>query len=156
MSSVAAATGLLVDANLLVLVVVGSVNRDRIETRQYTRSDYDLLLRVLDQFNPLYTVPHVLAEVSNLTDLSGPEQARARSILKETISLLNEAEIPSARAAEDRLYPKLGLVDAAIGAVARANKCAVLTDDLDLYVLLSRDEVVTFNFTHLRAGAWGI
>jgi predicted nucleic acid-binding protein len=114
------------------------------------------LLRVLDQFNRLYTVPHVLAEVSNLTDLSGHERSQARSVLKETISLLNEAEMPSARAAEDRLYSKLGLVDAAISAVARANHCAVLTDDLDLYVLLSHDQVDAINFTHLRERAWGV
>ncbi len=160
MTSVAAATGLLVDTNLLVLFVVGTVNRNRIETfkrtRQYTKSDYDLLLRVLAQFNPLFTVPHVLAEVSDLTDLSGPEQARARSVLKGTISLLNEAEVPSARAAEDRFYPKLGLVDAAIGVVARANHCAVLTDDLDLYLLLSSDGIDAENFSHLRARALGV
>jgi predicted nucleic acid-binding protein len=152
--------GLLVDTNLLVLFAVGAVNRDRIETfkrtRQYTKADYDLLLRVLVKFKHLYTVAHVLAEVSNLTDLPGSERHRARWVLKETISLLNETEMPSARAADDRLYQDLGLVDAAIGAVARVHNCAVLTDDLDLYVLPSRDKVNVFNFTHLRAQSWGM
>ena len=68
------AAGLLVDTNLLVLLVVGSVNRDRIETfkrtSKYTKADYDLLTRVLGAFQKIYTVAHVLAEVSNLTDLS--------------------------------------------------------------------------------------
>ena len=67
--------GLLVDTNLLVLYVVGGVNRNRIDTfkrtTRYTKSDYDLLLRVIAKFNPLYAVAHVLAEVSNLTDLPG-------------------------------------------------------------------------------------
>jgi predicted nucleic acid-binding protein len=160
MNPLATATGLFVDTNLLVLFVVGSVNRNRIETfkrtRQYTKSDYELLLRVLAKLNPLYTVPHVLAEVSDLTDLSGAERSQARVVLKATISLLNEAEMPSARATEDRLYPKLGLADAAIGAVARANHCAVLTDDLDLFLLLSHDKVNAVNFAHLRERAWGI
>ena len=57
------------------------------------------------------------------------------------------------RAAEDALYQDLGLVDAAIGAVARANGCAVLTDDLGLYLRLSHDKVPVFNFTHLLAEA---
>ena len=69
--------GLLVDTNLLVLFTVGTVNRDRIEifkrTSRYTKPDFDLLLRVLAKFNKLYTVAHVLAEVSNLTDLPGAE-----------------------------------------------------------------------------------
>jgi predicted nucleic acid-binding protein len=154
----ATSTGLLVDTNLLVLFAVGTVNRDRIETfkrtRQYTKTDYDLLVRVLAKFEPLYTVAHVLAEVSNLTDLPGPERLQARSVLKKTISVLNEAEMSSTRAAEDRLYQDLGLVDAAIGAVARAHHCAVLTDDHDLYVRLIQDNVNVFNFTHMRARAW--
>ena len=62
--------------------------------------------------------------------LPGPERLKARLVLKETISVLDEAEMSSTRAAEDRLYQDLGPVDAAIGAVARPNRCAALTDDL--------------------------
>ena len=152
--------GLLVDTNLLVLFAVGTVNRDRIEifkrTRQYAKSDFDLLLRVLEKFRTLYTVAHVLAEVSNLTDLPGTEGQQAKRVLKQTISLLSEVEISSARAAEDRHYQKLGLVDAAIGVVARAHNCTVLTDDFDLCQLLSHDKVNVLNFTHLRQQDWGI
>jgi predicted nucleic acid-binding protein len=160
MISAAAGDGLLVDTNLLVLFAVGTVNRHRIEmfkrTRQYTKADYDLLLRVLDKFNTRYTVAHVLAEVSNLTDLPGAEGQQARRVLKETISLLSEVELSSALAAEDRHYQKLGLVDAAISAAARAHNCTALTDDFDLYHLLSRDKVNVLNFTHLRAREWGV
>jgi predicted nucleic acid-binding protein len=148
------ARGLLVDTNLLVLWAVGAVNRDRIgtfkRTSQYTEADYDLLLRLLADFKTLYTVPHVLAEVSNLADLRGAERRQARRFLKETISLLTEAEIPSARAAEDVLYPELGLVDAAIGAVARTHNCTVLTDDFDLHRLLVHQKVNVIYFTYLR------
>jgi len=144
------AAGLLVDTNLLVLFVVGSVNRDRIETfkrtRKYSKADYDLLIRVLDR-RKIYTVPHVLAEVSNLTDLAGAEKALSRSVLKETISLLDEVQIPSTRAAEDRLYWNLGLTDAAIGGVARTHNCNVLTDGLDLYLELTPDRINVWNFT---------
>lgn len=153
-------TGLFVDTNLLVLFTIGAVNRDRIEqfkrTRQYTKTDYDLLLRVLGKFKTLYTVAHVMAEVSNLTDLSGPERLQARQVLKEALSVLNETEMPSTRAADDLLYQRHGLVDAAIAAVVRDYRCAVLTDDLDLYLSLMREQVNVFNFTHLRAAEWGI
>jgi hypothetical protein len=81
----ASARGLLVDTNLLVLFAVGTVNPNRIETfkrtSRYTKSDFDLLLRVLGKFNKLYTVAHVLAEVSNLTDLPGAEGQQARRFL---------------------------------------------------------------------------
>jgi hypothetical protein len=152
--------GLLVDANLLVLLAVGTVNRNRIETfkrtRQYTKSDYDLLVRFLGAFRRSYTVAHVLAEVSDLIDLPGAERLQARRYLRGTISLLEEIEIPSRRAAEDPVYEHLGLADAAIGAVARAKNCCVLTDDLDLYLRLSRDQINVINFAHLRAREWGV
>jgi len=151
--------GLLVDTNLLVLFAVGSVNRRRIEvfkrTRQYTIGDFELLLRVLGNRSSLYAVAHVLAEVSNLTDLPGLERHLVREILKQTISLLTEAEIASARAADEPVYPRLGLVDAAIAAVAREHKCTVLTDDLDLYLALQRDQIEVINFTHMRERVWG-
>ena len=153
-------TGLLVDTNLLVLYVVGSVNRNRIEqfkrTRQYTKADYALLLRVLSSFKRLHTVAHVLAEVSNLTDLSGSETLLAREFLKRTVSVLEEAPVPSVQAANDSLYPRHGLVDASIAAVAREQKCAVLTDDLDLFLALTREKLKAVNFTHLRAQHWGL
>lgn len=152
--------GLLIDTNLLVLFVVGSVNQNRIEnfkrTRSYGKTDYHLLCRVLAAFDPLYTLAHVMAEVSNLTDLAGPERLRARLLLKETLSILREPEMASARAAQSASYERLGLVDAAIAAVARERKCAVLTDDLDLYLALASEGIVALNFTHLWERNWGV
>ena len=61
-------SGLLIDANLLVLFVVGTVNLGRIEdfkrTRKYNKGDYQLLLRVMERLKPWYTLAHVMAEVS--------------------------------------------------------------------------------------------
>ena len=95
-------SGLLIDTNLLVLYTVGTVNQSRIEnfkrTSQYSEQDYGLLLRVIPKITPLYTVAHVMAEVSNLTDLSGAERFLARHVLKEMLSILQEPEMPSARA----------------------------------------------------------
>ncbi|MFN3326862.1 MAG: hypothetical protein ACK5AZ_25495 [Bryobacteraceae bacterium] len=69
--------GVLVDTNLLVLLVVGSVDRERVSrfkrTSDYSSADWDLLTGILEQISQRYTVPHVLAEVSALTDLRGPE-----------------------------------------------------------------------------------
>ena len=77
---------LLLDTNILVLFAVGTVNRQRIptfkRTSQYTVQDFDLLIGVLQQWRLHYTVPHVLAEVSNLTDLAGVERLRVREVLK--------------------------------------------------------------------------
>jgi len=153
--------GLLIDTNLLVLFTVGTVNRRRIEsfkrTSKYNEDDYDLLVRVIERAgNPLYTVAHVLAEVSNLTDLTGRERRLARRLLRETITKLQEPSMPSERALQNPVYERLGLVDAAIAAVARDANCAVLTDDLDLYLALSGEAVEVYNFAHLQAREWGV
>jgi hypothetical protein len=99
-------------------------------------------------------VAHVLAEVSNLTDLSGDELAHARRMLHSTFSLLTEVEMPSAEAALDPVYAELGLTDAAIARIARSLRCIVLRDDLMLYLLLSSSGVDDMNFSHLREGTW--
>jgi predicted nucleic acid-binding protein len=153
--------GLLIDTNLLVLFIVGSVNRNRIDnfkrTSKYSKEDFDLLLGVISGLGkPLYTVAHVLAEVSNLTVLQGPERLLARQVLKATVAVLKEPEMESVRASDAKEYPALGLVDAAIATVARENDCAVLTDDLDLYVALINRGIPTFNFTHLQAREWQV
>jgi hypothetical protein len=115
--------GLLIDTNLLVLFTVGSVNPDRIETFKrtsaYNREDYELLVRVMNDFNPLYTVAHVMAEVSNLTDLKGLERLRARSVLAETIAVLKEPHVSSLQASGRSPYEDLGLADSAISVIAR-------------------------------------
>lgn len=148
------ANGLLADTNVLVLYVVGTVNRDRISTfkrtRRYDPEAYDLLRNIIDKFPCLYTVPHILAEVSNLTDLEEPELERARLILAKTITLMRESSLPSVDAIRETAYRRLGLTDAAIAAVARQHNCTVLTDDLPLYVLLSNEGLPVINFTHAR------
>ncbi len=153
-------SGLLIDTNLLVLYTVGTVNQSRIEnfkrTCQYSERDYGLLLRVIQKITPLYTVAHVMAEVSNLTDMSGPERLLARHVLKEMLSILQEPEMPSARAARSNRYESHGLADAAIATIALEHKCAVLTDDLDLYIALAREGISAINFNHVRAQEWGL
>lgn len=106
------AAGLLVDTNILVLYTVGTVNRSRItnfkRTSNYTPSDYDLLINFLGGFTKIYTLPHVLAEVSNLTDLPGHERPLARRVLRKAISLLAEVAIPSAVRACGRCHRQSG------------------------------------------------
>ena len=47
---------------------------------------------------PLYTVAHVMAEVSNLIDLKGPQRLLARQVLAEAIAVLIEPAVSSLQA----------------------------------------------------------
>lgn len=77
--------GILIDTNLLVMLVVGSVHRDRISRFKratgYSAADWDLLIGILEQISKSYTLPHLLAEASALTYLKGPELEVARTML---------------------------------------------------------------------------
>ncbi len=143
-----------------MLFVVGSVNLDRVEnfkrTSKYSQRDFRLLLRVVNTFSPLYTLAHVMAEVSNLTDLTGRERTQARQIMKSLLGILQEPVMASLQAAQSTSYIGHGLVDAAIVSLAADNECTVLTDDLDLYLALSREGVAVLNFAHLQAREWGV
>ncbi len=150
--------GLLIDSNLLVLFTVGTVNPVRIpsfkRTSRYDRDAFDLLVRVMSRYDQIYTVAHVMAEVSNLTDLNGQERLQARRILATTVALFEEPHVASSEAAGAAPYEDLGLADSAISIVARQTKCSVLTDDLGLYLSLLREDLPAVNFTHLRQSSW--
>lgn len=146
---------LLVDSNLLVLYVVGNVNPHRVarfkRTEKYTVGDYRLLSVVMAEFPEMWTVPQVMAEVSNLTGLDGPERALAREVLRAVIHDTSESATSSRTASDHAAFPPLGITDAAIASAARQINCAVLTDDLPLYLRLLDQNVQAYNFTHLRA-----
>jgi predicted nucleic acid-binding protein len=146
--------GLLVDTNLLVLLIVGSVNRDRVSqfkrTTAYSSADWDLLIGILEQISQRYTLPHVLAEVSALTDLRGPELETARTVLHKLIGEMRELNISSADACATSLYLRLGLTDAAIAEAARLQGCSVLTNDSVLYAALADEGSYVAMFNHFR------
>lgn len=146
--------GVLVDTNLLVLLIVGSVNRDRIphfkRTSQYTQSDWDLLTGILEQIEMRLTIPHVLSEVSALTDMKGPERDDARAVLRAAIALMQELPVNSLEACTETCYTNLGLTDAALGMAARQTGCSVLTNDSNLYATLLGEGASVVKFDHLR------
>ena len=89
------AKGVIVDTNLLVLFLVGTVNRQRIlnfkRTGDFTIEDYDLLVRLISWFGKLIATPHVLSQVSDLTDLTGDELTAVRNIFKVLVDQVEES-----------------------------------------------------------------
>jgi len=61
----------LIDSNLLLLLIVGSTNRRYIGLHKnltdYTESDFELLGTASSMFSEIVLLPHVLAELSNLS-----------------------------------------------------------------------------------------
>lgn len=145
----------LIDSNLLLLLFVGSFQRDLIakfkRLNTFTTEDYDTLLIVLSRFGKIATTPNVLTEVSNL---SNEIQDRTRVAYYESfarsLTLLNERYIQSTDVAQTPMFRALGLTDAGVALIAREG-LLVLTEDLTLYQYISGAGADALNFNHLRS-----
>jgi hypothetical protein len=149
--------GVLVDTNLLVLLLVGLVNKNRIldfkRTQNFTIEDFHTLSRLVDWFGKLVTTPHVLSQVSDLTDLSGKDLAMIRGLFGSRVEQMEESYEPSNLLVTHDLFSRLGLTDAAIATVC-SKGTLVLTADLNLHIALQHSGADALNFNHVRPLAW--
>ena len=150
-----APVGLFIDANLLVLLVVGSAGRDLVakhrRLKAYTTEDYDILVDRLGRVDQVYVTPNTLTETSNLlAQHADPERTRFFDKLRILIQESEEIVVASAQASSNSAFGRLGLTDAALLEIVTA-EAPLLTVDLDLYLAaLAKGEDVAVNFTHLR------
>ena len=149
--------GLLVDANLLVLYLVGKTNKRRIpafkRTQQYTIEDFELLEILVSQFERMLTTPHLLTEASNLAALQADELGILRGVFKEMVGGMEEFYDESRSVVADTAFARLGLTDAAIATLCRRSML-VLTDDLQLHLALVNRGADSINFNHIRTFFW--
>ena len=149
--------GILIDTNILLLFLVGSVNQKRIvqfkRTQQFTPEDYQLLLRIINEFSLIITTPNILTEVNSLANQLGePERSECFTMFArfvENVDFLNEHYIKSQEAVSIGKFVKFGLTDCGILTLAKG-KYLVLTDDLKLANYLQNVGVDVINFNNLR------
>jgi predicted nucleic acid-binding protein len=148
-------TGLLIDTNLLLLYLVGLLDRTRItrfeRTEKYTPEDFDALVAIVGRFQRVVTTPHILAETSNLGgQLGGKLHAAFFDVLATAITTLDEQYVRSNDAMQG--YRKLGLTDAGIIHIARTY--LILTDDFPLSGYLQSIGADVINFNWVRSYLW--
>ena len=147
--------GAFIDANLLVLLVIGSVDRKLIarhgRTRRFTPEDYDRLLRIIEPLDRVFVTPNALTEASNLLNKK-PRDARLLPQLRNLIELSKEEVVVSAAAARNSAFARLGLADTALLEVVSEER-PLITVDLELYnaaLAQGKGKETAFNFTHLQ------
>jgi hypothetical protein len=149
--------GALVDANLLVLLLVGAVNKQRIpkfkRTQNFTIEDFNLLIRLVDWFGKLIATPHVLSQASDLTDLRDKELVEVRQKFRLIVDQIKESYAESRVLVADPVFERLGLADAAIAKVC-SRGVLVVTSDLDLQLTIQRRGADALNFNHVRPLGW--
>ena len=147
--------GFFIDANLLVLLVVGRVGEEFItkhsRLQQFVVEDYRILRNLLDRVEQAFVTPNTLTETSNLLAQHGePERSRFFDQLRFTIEDSREIQDISEVASQNREFRRLGLTDAALLEVATV-ETPLLTVDLDLYLAaLAKDQDTAVNFRHIQ------
>lgn len=108
------------DANLTVLLVVGSASKNYIARHKrldsdYTADDFDLLGLLVAQFAEIVLLPHVLAEACNIAcQIANPARARILDAFRTLISTVPELAIPSIDGVRRIEFDKLGLTDSVL------------------------------------------
>ena len=101
--------------NLLVVLVVGLVDRKlvgkRRRTRTFTPGNYDRLGVEIGDL-PIFVTPNTLTEASNL--LEDPEDTRFLDQLRVLIEISKEIVVDSSTAAQNSDFTRLGLADTAL------------------------------------------
>ncbi|MEH2282768.1 MAG: PIN domain-containing protein [Nostoc sp.] len=153
--------GILIDTNILLLFLVGSVNQERItkfnRTQQFLPEDYEFLLEFIARFQKLVTTPNILTEVNSLANQLGePERSQCFAIFAQfvkNVALLDEYYIKSLDAVNTEKFVKFGLTDSGILTLSKG-KYLVLTDDFKLASYLQSVEVDVINFNNIRVFNW--
>ena len=144
-----------VDANLLVLLVIGHHDPGLIakhrRTKAFVLEDYSLLRQVLGRFRGVLVTPNTLTETSNLLSQHGePVRSSLLKALRRMIYNTREVVVASEQAARNQAFDRLGLTDAALLEII-SPETPLLTVDLQLYVeALNGGQNRAFNFNHMR------
>ena len=152
--------GVLLDAQLLLLLLVGEYDRQQVQTFKRTRSrtaleDLPQLRLLLAPRPKLLVTPHILTEVDNFADSLRAAESFRGWLRDEVIGHLFERSVRSQAAARETMFPRLGLADCSAVKLARARRL-VVTKDVDLYIELNREQLPVINFHHLRHQAMGL
>lgn len=145
---------IVIDTIILLLLIVGSVERELIpsfkRTDQYSVQDYDILRNFLSEFNTKIVTPNILTEVSNLLgQLAKPKRNIAMSHLKNLIMDFIEVYTESAIISKLEHFIPLGLTDSDLF-YSELEDFVFLTDDFKLSGKLTKAGREAINFKHLR------
>lgn len=153
-------TGLLIDTNLLVRLIVGTLDRklikfNRADSRPFTEEDFDLLVEFATLFTRIVSTPHILTELSNLTGkLDSKRHSEVREIIKIfVLKKVDEAQVSAADIVQHEMFVRLGMADTAIHLIA-PGKYLVLTDELALVGTLRKRGIDVINFNNIRMLNW--
>lgn len=155
-------SGVLVDANLLLVYFVGLydtatgyqlVNSFKYTKNDYEAGDFDVLLAFLEQFDVRITTPHILTEVSNSieSELNYAARDYCLGLMQDEIpASFQEHHAPADELLAEDLFRTYGVADMGILRSAVAGPYLVLTDDNRLSPYLNQVGVETISLPEIK------
>jgi len=145
---------IVLDANLLLLLVVGMTNRKYISMHKrlqsFDETDFDILSGLIKRCSSVALTPNVLTETSNMVRyIREPIRSEISALLGKIISTGDEHLIASRTAAARNEYLRLGLTDSVLLETATLGG-TLLTADYDLYCAALTAKLRAENFNHVR------
>lgn len=143
---------LVLDANVLVLLIVGLTSRSYIRVHKrlssYTEADFDLLEAYANTADKIVVTPNTITEASNLVrQIYEPARTSVMYTLRSLTEKVDEVYVESKQATQGAVFLRLGITDAVLlGAEFAAAE--LLTADLDLYLEATRAGRKAVNFNH--------
>lgn len=148
--------GVLLDTNVLLLLLIGTVSEEQIERcsrlRGYSTGEFELLEFLLRDHRGFAITPHIATETWNLGEnaLNGAHQASFKKLFVEFLESARETWIPAERLVGESYFLHLGIADSGAARIRR-RRPVVITDDVLLTVQLEKQGSKVVNFTRLRA-----
>jgi rRNA-processing protein FCF1 len=150
-------SNILVDANLLILLLVGRFDPELIPRVKgtknlFAREDYEVLSLILERFKTISVTPNVLTEVNGFSNqlIEGRLKPRYFSVFAELIAELDEVYLRSIELSKTIDFIRFGLTDASILELARNGNYLVITTDARLAVHLQTHGLAAINFNYFR------
>ena len=141
--------GILLDTNLALLYVVGSLDSGRIRSHKrtdgFTVDDFERLSKFVGLFDNKIVTPNILTETSNLLG----RDKELLKVLSGYIEIANEEFCSSKEVTDSDGFLHYGLTDAGIVEVAKG-KYLVVTDDNRLLPFLYGSNVDFVSFSRIR------
>lgn len=146
------ANAIILDANLLVLLVVGLTSRSYIVRHKrlaaYSANDFDLLVKLIGSPSRIVVTPNTVTETSNLTaQITEPARTQIMAVMGRLLQKTEEVYIESRIAATHKSFSRLGVTDSVLLNVMAEDR-TLLTVDLDLYIAATRRGLKAVNFNH--------
>jgi len=122
---------LFLDANLLLLFVIGTMDRSLISrfkrTQEFSVEDFDELAGMVGRANKVVTTPHILTEVSNLANSLRDDQKDAFAATFRLLIKVLDERFTTANVLSDHALFRFGLADVSV--IPEVNGLLFLTQD---------------------------